>query len=221
MSLRCRIAWARERVHVTPLPPANLRNDVGRGTEAIEADAAPLAGFLQRPPADEASTHQRRCSNRIGIAGKSKGVVGISHSVGSEAAVACIAGENRAVAEVLLARRAIATIAARTAEPRDADAPARRQRGHTIAYRLDDAHDLVPRDQRQTGLGQVTINDMQIGSANRAGLDADPNLSRPRKLLGPRFGYERPANGSQHHCSHSDAFDSRFRQMGILPPIRN
>ena len=57
MGLSRFIARTREGIDVAALPSADLGHDMGRRTEAIEADAPALAGLFQRAPADQAGAH--------------------------------------------------------------------------------------------------------------------------------------------------------------------
>ena len=71
-----------------------------------------------------------------------------------------------------------------------------------IAHRGDDADDLVSRHERQLGLRQLAIDDMQIGAAHRARADLDQDLARAR--LGGRnlSRAERLPLGMKDHRFH-------------------
>jgi propanol-preferring alcohol dehydrogenase len=58
--LRLFVARPGEGMHLTTLPDAYLRNDVGRGAKAVKPDPFPLARFLQRTPSDEPGAQQGR-----------------------------------------------------------------------------------------------------------------------------------------------------------------
>src|SRR5580658_6365453 len=109
--------------------------------------------------------------------------------MGGVAAVARKAGKERRVAQVLAPAPAIGAMPAGMAEPGHADARAGRERD-PFARSLDPAYDLMPRNDRQLGVGQLAVDDMQIGAADAAGLDAQPNLPRPGRGIGPRLHHE-------------------------------
>src|SRR5439155_4588234 len=85
-------------------------------------------------------------------------------------AVEVVTGEACSVAEVLAAARAVPARAVRPPEPRDAESPA--VVGHP--------DDLMAGDERQLGMRQLAVDDVQIGAADPAGLHAQAYLARPR-----------------------------------------
>src|SRR5439155_20464309 len=93
------------------------------------------------------------------------------------AAVDLIAGEARPVAEVLAAGAAVAALAARPAEPGNADAIRRLE---ARAARDDAADGLVAGDERQLRLGQLAVGGVQVGAAHAARRDRAGRLARPR-----------------------------------------
>ena len=119
-----------------------------------------------------ASTSDRSAGQREHVARVGDGVLGV-------AAVALIAGEARLRAEVLGAAPAEAAAPARPAEPGDADAVADRDIAHAVAERLDRADDLVAEDERQCRVGQLAVDDVQVGAADAAGPHPDQHLARP------------------------------------------
>src|SRR5690606_19465521 len=58
--LRGRVAGAREGMKLGALIAHDLRDDVGRRTEAVDSDAASVACLRQRAVADEPRAEQRR-----------------------------------------------------------------------------------------------------------------------------------------------------------------
>ena len=97
-------------------------------------------------------------------------------------------------------------MSARTAEPGDADARAERQI-NAGAGRLDAADDLMPRNDRQLGIGEVAVDHMQVGAANAARLDPNANLPRPRLEFGPFLQREPIAGPPQDHGAHGARLD--------------
>ena len=60
------------------------------------------------------------------------------------------------------------------------------KRSHAGAARVDDADDLVARDDAGVLRRQITLGEVQIGAAHTARVHADPNLARGRAPGSPR-----------------------------------
>ncbi len=88
------------------------------------------------------------------------------------------------------------------AEPSNADAPARPQRGHARPDFLDDAHDLMAGHDRQVRIGQLAIDHVKVRSAYRTGLDAHPDFTRARRQIRAKLELERLAERSEDHHPH-------------------
>src|SRR5205085_4547202 len=128
------VARTREREDAPALVARHLRHDVRGGAEAVEAKAFRVAREAKRPVADQPGAEERRGLDvRVSLRDR-EAEARVGDRVLGVAAVEVVAGEARSVAEVLPAAQAVAALAARPAEPRDADAP---------AGRLVDADDLV------------------------------------------------------------------------------
>jgi hypothetical protein len=67
---------------------------------------------------------------------------------------------------------------------------------------IDAAHDLVAWHDRQLGIGQVAVHDVEVGPAHGASLDADTKLVGLRQQLGPVLQNERAADLTKDHGSH-------------------
>jgi hypothetical protein len=94
---------------------------------------------------------------KVGVAigqGKAKALVG--NRILGVAAVEVVARELRAVAEILLARPAIATLSVGPAEPGNPDSP---------VLTDDRADDLMTENKRQLRMGQLPVGDVEIGAA--------------------------------------------------------
>ena len=117
--------------------------------------------------------------------------------MGRVAAVAVVAGEHGIVAEVLAAVAAIGTVAAGAPEPGNADASADREALDLRPQPRDPADDLVAGHDRRPDVGQLAVDDMQIGATDAAGLDPD------QQLRWPWFGVGRSSrtNGSPTRLS--------------------
>ena len=79
-------------------------------------------------------------------------------------------------------------------EPGDADPLTQARHRHPGADLLDDAHDLVPRHDRQADVRQFAVDDMQIGAADAAGFDAHDDLARGGDRVGS-FDQRKPLAG--------------------------
>jgi hypothetical protein len=156
----------------------DLRDDMRRRAEAVDAEPLGRAGEAQRAVADEAGAEQRRCSDVVQSRRQRKAIARIGDRVLGIAAVDRIAGETRALAEILAPGAAIGARAAGEAEPGHADAHPRLQAAHTLAERLNVADDLMPGNQRQLGFRQLAVDDVEIGAADAASGDAQPHLLR-------------------------------------------
>ena len=62
--------------------------------------------------------------------------------------------------------------------------------------------DLVPGHERQLGLGQLAIDDVEVGAAHAAGRDCDEDLARARLGIGQLGLAERRARRVEDHRAH-------------------
>jgi hypothetical protein len=60
----------------------------------------------------------------------------------------------------------------------------------------------MSRNDRDFWVGQFAIDEMEIRAADAAGLDADPNFSRPRERDWQLLEDERLAYAAQNHAKH-------------------
>jgi hypothetical protein len=183
---------------------------MGGRAEAVDANRLRLARGFQRAPADEPGAEQRRGGDRIEVPGERERERRLGDGMGRESAVAGVAGEERRVAEIFARGDTIGAMAARMAEPRDADAGPKRQ-ADPLASRLDPADDLMPRHDRQLWVRQIAVDHVQVGAADAAGLDRQPNLARPRVGLGPLLDREPLAGPPQNHRAHVRELSRRVR----------
>ena len=86
-----------------------------------------------------------------------------------------------------------------TAEPGDADALTR---GEALAA-LDHARDdLMAGHERQPGLRELPVDDVEIGAADAAGGDLEEHLAGLRLRLGDVLEAQRLALPVEHHRAH-------------------
>ena len=131
--------------------------------------------MADQPGAEE----RRRFGVRIGV-GQRKGVARIGDNMIGIAAVAGVAGELSAVAEVLPPAQAIAAMPASPGEPRYADPSTNAVIEDAFAQRDDPPDDLMPWDDRMTDMRQLVVDDMQVRAAHAAGGNLDKDMLRAR-----------------------------------------
>src|SRR5579864_5978596 len=133
----------------------DLRHDVGRGAEAVDAEAGRVAGKAQASIADEARAQERRSLQvRVSIR-KREACALVRHHVVGVSAIERVTREQGAIAKVLATLAAVATLAARPAEPRHAHARADAKTLDGAAGRHHPADHLVARYERQPGLWEL------------------------------------------------------------------
>ena len=106
------------------------------------------------------------------------------------------------VAEIFVAAPAIAAGAVGEAQPRDTDPHPNADALNLRAHGFDAADDLVAKHERQLGMAQLPIDDVQIGAADPAGHDLEQHLTWPRLGHGQLGGLERRARRLEHHGLH-------------------
>ena len=149
----------REREHAPALVPRDLRDDVRRGAEAVEPEPLGVAGHAQRAVADQPGAQERRrLLVRVAVGDReAEALVGDREL--RVAAVEVVAGEPRAVAEVLAARSG--SSGTRRVQPSQGTAQAARRPRST-------ADDLVAGDERQLRVRELAVDDVQVGAAHAA-----------------------------------------------------
>jgi len=197
------VARTHEGEDPAPLVAGDLDDDVGGGPEAVESETLAVPRELQRAPADEPGAEQRRGLEVRVIVGDREAEALVGCRPLGEAAVDLVAGESRAGAQVLVAGTAIAALAARPPEPRHAHAAARRVAARTRPGVFDGSHDLMAEHERQLGVLQLPVDDVQVRAADATGVHAEQDLPR----AGPRNGYVRRAQRRpervQQHRAHA------------------
>ena len=106
----------------------------------------------------------------VGVAAVGDRAVAVDRAVGLR-----VAGD----AVLLVAGLAVLALAARVDHAADADAVARREPGDVRADLGDDAGDLVARDGRVGDLAPLAAREVDVGVADAAELDVDPDVLRP------------------------------------------
>ena len=173
-----------------------------RRAEPVEAEPLGVARQAQRPEADQAGAEQRRRLEIRVAVGNREAEALVGDRVLRVAAVERVAGEARVVAEVLAPRPAVAARAAGPAQPRHADPLARREARRRPGRRRDRADDLVAQHQRQLRLGQLAVDDVQVGAADAAGAHLERDLPGPGLRLGELGFLQRQADAGEEHGAH-------------------
>src|SRR3954465_2080966 len=163
------------------LPPRDrdLGHEVRCGAEAVDPDPPGdlrLAREPQRTEADQPGTEQWCGVRVVVLADNRKAVSRVGDAELGVSAIDVVAGEARAIAQILAAGRAVRAFTARPTQPWDADAIARSK--SRVAGCLDDgSHDLVAKYQWQLRLRELAVDDVQVGPADRARCHPDQQLT--------------------------------------------
>src|SRR5690606_19600820 len=124
------------------------------------------ADRTQAAIADEAGTEERRGLEVAVRVREGETEARIGNGELGVAAVQVVAGVESAIAEVLEPVDAVATHAARPAEPGNAGTLARREAIHGLAQLDYLPHDLVPRNDGQFRIREIAVHDVQVGPAD-------------------------------------------------------
>jgi hypothetical protein len=168
-----------------PFRDGYLRSQMSRGSEPVDPQA-PARGKVcptPGPKADDSGTQQGgRLLIRVAIR-EAIDVGRVRHGELGVAAVLVPSGKGRGYAQVLITPPAVLAGCVRVRQPRDTDAIAQRQAGDFPAESVDDADNLVARDDERSPGGQIPFGQMQIGPTDPAHPDLDPDL------VGLRIGH--------------------------------
>jgi hypothetical protein len=104
-------------------------------------------------------------------------VARIGDRVGGIAAVARITCEQGAIAEIFPPIAAVSALPAGSAKPRHADPLPDTKRIDAVAHHIDAADDFVTGHDRKFGIGQLTINDVQVSAAHPARRHANSDFT--------------------------------------------
>ncbi len=147
---------------------SHLDDHVGGAAEAVQAEPGGVAGHPQRAVPDQAAAEQRGRFD-VGVAlGQVEAVAGVGEGELREATVDVAPGEAGVDAEVLATGTAHRAAPAGPGQPRDADS--RTDPEHGVRPGRDHrAHHLVPEHHREDTAIELTVDDVEIGAADRAG----------------------------------------------------
>ena len=124
---------------------------------------------------------------------KPKHKIVAGHGISRIAAINGVSSEDRRVAKIFQAAATVGTISINAANPRNADARAKGQLGGGA---IDDiSNDLVPRDEWALPLRELSLNNMQIGSAHAAGANPKKHVVCCQLWLGNFLDLKRLFDG--------------------------
>src|SRR5207302_9717165 len=178
--LLLRIAGRGEGKDAATLVASDLRDDVRRVAETIKTHALGIARQPERAVADQASAEQRGCMQVVIAVGQRQTKAFVGDAKLGIAAVELIAGEARVDAKVLEAAAAEAAGLVDRAEPGNANADTGREPVRAFARGLDPTDDHVADHEWELGLFQLTVHDVEVGTANRAHRDTNQDLTASR-----------------------------------------
>jgi hypothetical protein len=197
------ITFASEGEESTALVPGDLRDQVGGRPEPIDAKPLGVPRSNQGSVPDEPGTEKRRRLD-IRVAGwerEAEPLVG--HRVLRVASVELISGKANPIAEIFPAGPAIAALSTSPSQPRYADALPHCEPIHAVPSGSHRAYDFMTQDQRQLGLGKITVDYVQIGTADAAGVHSEQELARPRPGVRQSPKPERLSLGFELHRAHA------------------
>src|SRR5438128_693741 len=113
--------------------------------------------------------HTTRPPLRTARRARREAVAGVGEEMRGETASTGVAGELRTVAEIFLAVLAIGAVPAGPAEPGHAGTHVRRETANTGADCINPADDLMSGHDGIADVGQLAIDDVQIGPDHAAG----------------------------------------------------
>ena len=71
----------------------------------------------------------------------------------------------------------------------------------------------MPEDQRQLWIGQLSVDNVEVGAADRADFDSNPLLSFPRPRRGDVRELERLAWVAEEHGAHECQRSARVKKI--------
>ena len=129
-----------------------------------------------------------------------------------------VACEASLLAEIFSIRSAISAFATRPSQPRDSDAVANLKSLTASPSRLDPADDFMAGNQGKFGLGQLAIDNVQIGSAYGTRSDAHEHFVRTGISDRHRTSDKRLARGLEDHRVHG-AFSRKRPKIATPAPL--
>ena len=145
-------------------------------------------------------------------------------------AVDGIAGEACAIAKIFAIGSTINAFAVRPAQPWNTDAVTGRKSFDALTDLFDASNDLMPGDERQFGIRQLTIDNVKVGAANGTSGDTNEQLSRAYPGRRHFLELKRLPWFFQNHRAHVDLITmpvqkseirNKFEARKLDPPQAN
>jgi len=156
-------------VHIFAEKHRRLRDDMRCRAESVKADTTGFPGKGESAEPDEPSAKKRRgfFVAESGWNGETESFVGDREL--RESAVNSIAGEARLVAEIFPAAFTVTAYSAGGSEPGHTDAVINGEPGRALSACGNRSDDLVAADERPFRRWELSVNDMEVGTAYPAG----------------------------------------------------
>ena len=170
--------------------------------ETVQPKAHAVSGGVERAVSDQPRAEQWRGLHVAVRAIDRKAESSVGDRVLGVPTVDVVAGESRVVAQILASGRAVDARAVSPAKPGDAHAISHPRRLHRVPGRDDFSDNLVTGDEWQLGMGQLTVDDVQVGPAQGAGADLDEHLIVTGRGVWKGAFAKRAAGCVQDHRPH-------------------
>src|SRR5262249_18697039 len=145
--------------------------------KSIDSQPPRVAAHSQRAVSDQSGAHQRRgCDIQINVRNR-EAIILIGANELRVTAVERVPSEFRIEAKVLAPQPAVLANAASMPQPWHANSRANRKSLRASAGCHDASNDFVPWNERQSWVGQLAINNVQIGAAYRTSSNLDQHLT--------------------------------------------
>ena len=196
------VARSRESKYFSSLGERDLRDQMPRRTESIDAEPKRIACQPIRAVTDQAHAQQRRRFD-VGVTRRQrKAISRVGDDVFGVTGVKPISRIARFATEVLPAGRTKYAMFATRAEPRHADAGAYAVLGDARTASNDCSDNLMSGNHREFGVAKLSVDEMQIGPAHPAGVNRDKHLSGLRHGNGQSRSAQRLTDRIEQHRVH-------------------
>ena len=202
------------------LEARNLRNNMGSGAKSINAKTPRIASLPKRAIPNQPGTEERSGGDIIKRLGKAVAKISICEGEFSIAAIQRVACEASVLAEIFTIRSAISALAAGRSQPRNSDAIAKLELLNSLAKPLNPTDDFMAGNQGKLCIGQLAIDNMQIGSADSTRSDTHEHFAWTRISYRHRTSDQRPARSLQDHRVHESSFAQKAEDRNTSSLVR-
>ncbi len=156
------------------------------------------------PESDQAGTEERS-GLQVGIPIRDREAEAlVGDGLLGKAAVDRVTGETGAVTQVLLPSPAVDTFPARPPEPRNADTLTLGEAADPWPELANRADDLMAEHEGELWLSELSVDDVQVGSTDAAGMHLEANLSRTGDRIGQLGGLQLNTDPGEEHRLHQE-----------------